>query len=117
VNFQTGYRSRKDGVKAIDRVVRMQDEIGRRLSLILVGGGQYEKDLAGRFASFTLIDSQPFKQSLYRKQFRPVGPKRQWEDVRTLNGQPLDEIMQSNVERYASWVASHETGCEHPRRA
>ena len=115
VNFQTGYRSRKEGMKAIDRVVRMQDEIGRGLSLVLVGGGQYVKDVAGRFASFTLIDSQPFKQSLYRKQFRPVGRKRRWEDGWTMHGQPVDEIMQENVENYASWVASHGAGCEQPQ--
>jgi hypothetical protein len=41
-----------------------QDEIGRGLSLLLVGGTQYVRDVAGRFASFTLIDSQPFKQSV-----------------------------------------------------
>jgi hypothetical protein len=33
----------------------------RGLSLLLVGGTQYVRDVAGRFASFTLIDSQPFK--------------------------------------------------------
>ena len=76
VNFQTGYRSRKEGLKAIDRVRRMQDEIGRGLSLLLVGGAQYVQDVAGRFASFTLIDSQPFKQSVYRKLFRPDQSRR-----------------------------------------
>jgi hypothetical protein len=91
----------------------MLDDIGRGLSLILVGGGQYVKDVAGRFASFTLIDSQPFKKSLYRKQFRPVGRNRRWEDGWTMHGQPVDEIMQENVENYASWVASH--GCEQPQ--
>jgi Domain of unknown function (DUF4417) len=114
VNFQTGYRSRKEGVKAVRRVERMQDEIGRGLSLVLVGGAQYVKDVAGRFASFTLIDSQPFKKSLYRKQFRPVGKRRRWEDTWTMEGQPIDEIMQRNVEDYASWVAAHATGSEPP---
>jgi hypothetical protein len=116
VNFQTGYRSRKEGMKAIDRVVRMQDEIGRGLSLILVGGGQYVKDVAGRLASFTLIDSQPFKQSLYRKQFRPVGNRRRWDDTWTMQGQPVDEIMQKNVEDYALWVAAHGTRARPPQR-
>jgi hypothetical protein len=112
VNFQTGYRSRTEGMKAIDRVQRMQDETGRGLSLLLVGGGQYVKDMAGRFASFTLIDSQPFKQSLYRKQFRPVGRKRRWEATWTLEGQPIDDIMQRNVEDYTAWVESLGTGAK-----
>jgi hypothetical protein len=105
VNFQTGYRSRKEGLKAINRVQQMQDEIGRGLSLLLVGGAQYVRDLAGRFASFTLIDSQPFKQSVYRKLFCPdESRRRRWADSWTMEGQPIDDIMQQNVEDYASWV-------------
>jgi hypothetical protein len=105
VNFQTGYRSRTEGLKAIERVLRMQDEIGRGLSLVLVGGAQYVRDVAGRFASFTLIDSQPFKQSVYRKLFRPdESRRRRWEDSWTMVGQPIDDIMQQNIEGYASWV-------------
>lgn len=111
VNFQTGYRSRTEGMKAIDRVRRMQDETGRGLSLVLVGGAQYVRDVAGRFASFTLIDSQPFKQSVYRKLFRPDrSRRRRWEDGWTMDGQPIDDIMQRNVEGYASWVETHGTG-------
>jgi hypothetical protein len=104
VNFQTGYRSRTEGMKAIDRVRRMQDEIGRGLSLVLVGGAQYVRDVAGRFASFTLIDSQPFKQSVYRKLFRPDQSRRRWEDSWTPDGQPIDDLMQRNVGGYASWI-------------
>jgi hypothetical protein len=115
VNFQTGYRSRKEGVKAVNRVVQIQEEIGRGLSLILVGGAQYVKDVAGRLASFTLIDSQPFKQSLYRKQFRPVGNRRRWEDTWTMRGQPIDKIMQQNVEDYSSWVVGHGGASRPPR--
>ena len=110
-NFQTGYRSRTEGLKAINRLRRMQDEIGRGLSLLLVGGAQYVLDVAGRFASFTLMDSQPFKQSVYRKLFRPdQNRRRRWEDGWTLEGQPIDEIMQRNIEGYASWVESFGTG-------
>src|SRR5581483_6883896 len=87
------------------------DEIGRGLSLVLVGGAQYVRDVAGRFASFTLIDSQPFKQSVYRKLFRPdQSRRRRWEDGWTMDGQPIDEIMQQNIESYASWVESRGTG-------
>ena len=93
--MSTVYRSRREGLKAISRVRQIQDEIGRGLSLLLVGGAQYVKDVAGRLASFTLIDSQPFKKSLYRKQLRPVGNRRRWEDTWTAQGQKPhhDEII------------------------
>ncbi len=111
VNFQTGYRSRIEGLKAINWVRRMQDEIGRGLSLLLVGGAQYVLDVAGQFASFTLMDSQPFKQSVYRKLFRPdQSHRRRWEDTWTMEGQSIDHIMQQNIEGYASWVESLGTG-------
>jgi len=104
VNFQTGYRNRTEGMKAINRVQQIQDEIGRGLSLVLIGGGQYVRDVAGRFASFTLIDSQPFQQSVYRKLFQPNGNRRAWEDSWTLDGQPIDDIMQRNIDGYGAWV-------------
>src|SRR5581483_7343113 len=115
INFQTGYRNRTEGIKAINRVLRIQDEIGRGLSLVLIGGGQYVRDVAGRFASFTLIDSQPFQQSVYRKTFRPNGSHRAWEDSWTLDGQPIDDIMQRNIDAYSSWVAGP-APAEKPRR-
>jgi hypothetical protein len=111
VNFQTGYRNRKEGQKAINRVRQMQDEIGRGLSLLLIGGTQFLPDVAGKFASFTLIDSQPFKQSVYRKLFRPnQSRQRRWENSWTMAGQAIDEIMQRNVEGYASWVETFVAG-------
>ena len=94
----------QEGKKAIRRVLQIQDEIGPGLSLLLIGGAQYMPDVAGRFASFTLIDSKPFKQSLYRKLFRAEGSRRRWADSWTLHEQPIDDIMQRNVEDYASWV-------------
>jgi hypothetical protein len=110
VNFQTGYRNRQEGKKAIDHVLQIQDEIGRGLSLMLIGGAQYMQEVAGRFDSFTLIDSQPFKQSVYRKLFHPEGCRRRWKDSWTLESQPIDDIMQQNVDGYASWVNGYGTG-------
>lgn len=116
VNFQTGYRIRSEGLKAIERVRRIQDETGRGLSLLLVGGAQYVREVAGRFASFTLIDSRPFKGSVYRKLFRPDPSRRpRWLDSWTLEGQPIDGIMQRNVEAYAKWIESLGTVGEPPR--
>jgi hypothetical protein len=109
LNFQTGYRTRKEGRKAIDRVQRIQDTIGRGLSLILLGGAQYVWDVVGRFHSFTLIDSSPFASAVRRKLFRPNGTKRRWEDTWTLEDQPIDEILQGNIEEYARWVNRHRT--------
>jgi hypothetical protein len=109
LNFQTGYRSRKEGKKAIDRMQQVQKAIGRGLSLILIGGAQYMGEVSGRFDAFTLIDSSPFASAIRRKLFRPDGKKRRWEDTWTLENQPIDDIMQGNIEEYARWVDRHRT--------
>lgn len=116
VNFQTGYRDHRQGLKAIARVRRIQDEIGRGLSLLLIGGAQYVRDLGGRFDSFTLIDSQPFKQAVYRKMFQPDGGhRRRWAETWTMEAQRIDGVMQSNMDGYASWVEATGTGaCRQP---
>lgn len=106
VNFQTGYRTHGEGIKAINRVLRMQDEIGRRLSLILIGGGQFTKYAAGRFESVTVIDSQPFKQTVYRQRFAPIGTKRSWDETWTLETQLLDDLFHENVTDYSKWIAA-----------
>lgn len=105
INFQTGNKNWHEGRKVIDRLRRLQDTIGRRLSLILVGGGQFAEYAARQIGNFTLIDSEPFAKSHRRRLFRPHGEKRRWEETWTLFRQPIDRILQANVEGYFRWVA------------
>lgn len=104
LNFQTGYRTPAQGRQAIDRVVEIQQAIGRGLSLILIGGAQFVEYTAPRLQSFTVIDSQPFEQSLHRKVLRLRRGHPDWEDRWTLNGQPVDHILQENSDNYSSWI-------------
>ena len=104
LNLQTGNKSFTEGSKAIDRVRRIQDGIGRPLSLILIGGAQFIDLVAGHFANFTLIDSEPFAKTMRRKLFQPEGKKRRWVDSWSLARQPIDHILQQNVDDYSSWV-------------
>lgn len=105
VNFQTGNKNWREGRKVIDRFRRLQDDLGRRLSMILVGGAQFVGCVANKIGMATLIDSEPFAKSHRRKLFRPHGTKRRWEETWTLTGQPIDHILQSNVDGYSSWVS------------
>jgi hypothetical protein len=50
--FQTGYRTAGQGFQAVDRLARLQDEIGRALEPIIIGGSQFVELLArGGFKS------------------------------------------------------------------
>ena len=109
INFQTGNKNWVEGCKIIDRFKRLEDELGRQLSLILVGGTQFLKYVVGRVENFTLIDSEPFTKAHRRKQFQTVGGKRRWKTYWTLERQPIDHFLQHNVDGYASWVEAQRT--------
>lgn len=105
INFQTGNKNRGEGRNVIDRFRRLQDAIGRRLLPILIGGGQFVEYVAEQIGDFTLIDSEPFMKSHYRRLLRPHGPKRRWEDTWTMKGQSIDHILQANVDAYSRWAS------------
>ncbi len=105
MNFQTGYKSPREGRKAIDRIERIQSEIGRKLSILAVGGAQFVGYLAQRFDRLTLVDSHAFARSHRRRRFQNQDGARQWEETWTLERQPIDHILQANVESYGNWVA------------
>jgi Domain of unknown function (DUF4417) len=105
LNFQTGNKNVNEGQKVIDRVRKVQDTIGRPLSLILIGGAQFVQYTARHLGRFVLIDSQPFAKSHRRRLFQPDGEKRRWPETWTLATQPIDHILQGNIDEYARWVA------------
>jgi len=105
VNFQTGNKSCIEGTKVIDRVKKIQDAVGRPLTLILIGGAQFVQYAARQLGPTVLIDSEPFVKAHRRRLFRPEGDKRQWQETWSLLRQPIDAILQENVDGYARWVA------------
>lgn len=105
LNFQTGNKNREEGIKAIDRVKRIRDTIGRPLTLILIGGAQFVQYAAQQLGAVVLIDSEPFAKAHRRRLFRPNGDKREWDETWTLTRQPIDHILQGNIDEYARWVA------------
>ncbi|WP_417398217.1 hypothetical protein [Gimesia chilikensis] len=104
INFQTGNKNRKEGLKVIDRIRKLQNTVGRQISLIPIGGTQFIDVIAQYFESFALIDSEPFFKSISRKLFKPCGNKRDWESTWTLKNQTIDHILQANIDSYTKWV-------------
>lgn len=106
LNFQTGNKNWNEGTKVIDKIQKIQDEIGRSLVLVLIGGGQFVQYAARVLGQFVLIDSEPFTKSHRRRLFQPDGVKRRWKETWSLTGQPIDHILQENVDGYSQWVKS-----------
>ena len=112
MEFQTGNKNPAEGCKQIDRLATLGDELGRPLHPILVGGTQFLPHVARRFRRFTLIDSTPFMKSMNRQSFVLTDDGWSWQDTYTLERQPLDHLLHSNLENYCTAMQdeSHHVG-------
>lgn len=102
--FQTGNKNRRQGHLSIESLSDLQQDIGRKLHPIVIGGAQFVEYIAARFATFTLIDSAPFAKATRRRLFDPAAGKSPWRETWSLIGQGIDHILDHNVHRYAPWI-------------
>lgn len=105
-NFQTGYGELKEGRKAISRLIKLQQSLGRDLSLIMIAGSQFIPDANLHFARLTVIDSTPFLKTTMRRRLVMNGTcKKHWVSSRTELGAPIDNLLQRNVDGYSKHIA------------
>lgn len=101
LEFQTGYRTDEEGQAAFESLVSLRNQLGRRIHPILVGCGRFYKDASKEFASFTVIDSQPFMQTIARQVLRPSENGRfVWQHSPTLANETLGGLFDHNVRCY-----------------
>lgn len=106
VEFQTGNKNHAEGRKVLDRLALMQQQVGRSLHLVVVGGGQFVEYATQRFARLTLVDSAPFIAAVKRRAFEERVGRRSWRETFTLIRQPLDDLLLANITAYSCWVDS-----------
>lgn len=104
VEFQTGNKQKAQGGKVIQRLSRLQKELGRPLHMIVIGGCQFLTRLAYEFDEFTLIDSSPFMKAVKRRSFDGSKAGRAWLENRTKPGESIDGLIAHNVAGYSAWV-------------
>jgi hypothetical protein len=102
--FQTGNKNPIEGRKTLDHLAAMQKAIGRQLHPILVAGAQFIEYVAPRFERFTVIDSNPFINTMVRNRFDPSAGKKPWRHAMTLFGQSLDDYLLENIQGYSMWI-------------
>lgn len=113
LNCQTGYKTPKEGRKAISEIVSIQQNLGRELALILVGGAQFMSFASAHFQTVTLIDSEPFARTMRRRRMAPSNGIRRWDETWTLERQPLDDLLTENIDSYSAWTLRQSNG-RHP---
>jgi hypothetical protein len=106
VEFQTGNKRKTEGLKVVERIAALQDEVGRPLHPIIIGGSQFVEAVAEHFIRFTLIDSRPFMCAVKRRVFNESDPRVHWIQSPTLPGAGIDALLADNVARYTHWIES-----------
>jgi hypothetical protein len=107
MEFQTGNKNRAEGCKHLSRLADLTIKLGRPLHPLLIGGRQFLWYAATRFPSLTVIDSTPFMKAMNRQSLVVDDGELDWEDVFTLERQPLDHVLGFNVSQYSA-LTSHE---------
>jgi hypothetical protein len=102
--FQTGYRTAGQGQEAVDRLARLQDDSKTALHPIIIGGVQFVESLARRFDRFTMVDSMPFAKAIHRQRFDRSAGRNPWRESFTLFGQPIDDLLDTNLRGYREWI-------------
>ena len=103
--FQTGLARKDAGLDQLDALRRLQDRVGRDLHPIAVGAARLAPELAKAFRCFTIVDSEPFMATMYRRGLHSRGGKRPRElKEPTMLGTPLDAVLSHNLEVYDNWM-------------
>lgn len=102
MEFQTGAKLKFSfGRECLDQLSILQQRLGRPLHPVLVGGARYFALVKDKFASFTVIDSQPFMQSIARQRLaRDSGGRWKWVSNPTPRGVPIDSLFAENIDNY-----------------
>jgi hypothetical protein len=94
--FQTG-----NDEGAVDELARLQDEIGRALHPVIVGGARFAARLRGRFTHFTIVDSKPFMAALHRERAVDRDGLVDWEPYSTGTRQEVGLLLKHNIKLYS----------------
>jgi hypothetical protein len=101
--FQTGASYRRIGDWHAQWLLRLEQELGRGLHLVAVGGRRYIPTLA-RLDGLTIMDSNPFMKAVKRR--RLTIKNHRWTSCRTPKGKPVDELLEHNVCIYEQFIFS-----------
>ena len=97
--FRTGARYRDRGRRYAARLCDLAEKADRRLILFARGAKEYEVMLRDAFGQVITLSSDPFMKTVFRRKNIPHSLRGQaWQPTLTFLDQPLDELLQQNVD-------------------
>lgn len=103
--FQTGLTDPQRAADAIEGLRWLQDEIGRPIHPLIVGGRRVAHLVARHFSALTVVDSVPFLAAVKRRRIVSNGADTAQLVNPTSPGELLDELLQHNIRTYSGLVA------------
>jgi hypothetical protein len=110
VEFGTGLARRDRGRWYVNKLLSLAYQVPRELHLALRGGANYLGELSRAFGSVTLLDTASFVRAAKRRRLEwQPGDARVWRRLQMPESEPLDDLLQLNVDRCAAMTA-HKIG-------
>jgi len=103
--FQTGNRTKINCEETIDDMVKLQDDVGEALHPIVVAGGRSVDLLRRKFATFTVIDSNPSMKTNMRQIAELAGNGMiRWRKILSKPNKCLSSLLDHNVSIYTKYM-------------
>ena len=107
VECDTGARKKERGEWLFKKLQLLAKSVPRPLHLVMKGGDWFLPELSAKFASVSFIDSTSFMKTVFRfKLDDRRARKRSWVKIQTAHQEPLDELLQFNVDHSAALLQS-----------
>jgi len=104
--FATGPACLERGKWHTEKLIRLANEVGRNLQIVLRGGYLYLKEISEAFTEVVFIDTTSYVKTMKRKRldWKP-GQRKHWRSAKTQNGEPVDELLQENTEIFRAMLS------------
>jgi hypothetical protein len=104
--FATGPACIERGKWHAEKLVRLASEVGRDLQIVLRGGYYHLEQISAAFSEVVFIDTSSFMKTMKRRRLDwTPGEKKHWRSARTEKGEPLDELLQKNVDTFRAMIS------------
>ena len=106
--FGTGAGARSRIAWHVEHLSRLARHVGRPLTLVVRGGLAVLPTLREAFYSVTFIDTAPFVKTQRRQRALIDGDRLRWQTAPTADGEPLDELLLTNIVTSAAYVSGRQ---------
>jgi hypothetical protein len=104
--FATGPAYLERGKWHTQKLIKLANEVGRDLQLVLRGGYYYLKEISEVFAEVVFIDTSSYLKTMKRRRLDWMpGEKKHWRSARTNKGEPLDDLLQRNADTFRAMLS------------